>query len=308
MRKLMLALASVVALSLMGATVAFANGGPHGGYTTTNNDEDKCAGCHRAHSGYGRMLKVDGASALCDSCHNGTGVTHTNTRDGTDPGNAGAALNGGKFNAATSIHDVYSGTVTSVPDSTGTKVLARPLSCASCHDPHGRVFDGTGNLVYNYGPTVPAGDVEQYRMLTGYNGIAETVQVASNETTKDYTLQQWKSGTTQFCGSCHDLNMQLRDTNYAGVARHPVDVTLQNYVDDVKGSALTTSLPLQHPTAAAADNQVVCLTCHKPHGTTVTDAGSYSSGVTAQSPVVDTSNSYLLRMNNRGVCQDCHKK
>jgi hypothetical protein len=49
------------------------------------------------------------------------------------------------------------------------------------------------------------------------------------------------------------------------------------------------------PTSTTTD--VICATCHYSHGTTATvSAGTYASGST------------LLRMDERGVCQNCHNK
>ena len=335
MRKLILALISATALSLMGAVVAFADGGPHGGYNSATGTEDACAACHRAHAGFGRMLKANSVTGLCTSCHDGS-VADTDVQGGTYMGGAightggqgtnGAALNGGAFvTGVTSTHSLGS-TYTTVPDAT-SKTIAGGLSCSRCHDPHGRRWNGT-NLVHDYGAN-PSLYAEQYRMLVGYSATgyssgdsAANVKVESNEgTTKSYTANNWKLGVNSFCTSCHDLDMQGRDTGYAGVAKHPVGVSLATYGSDIwTGWTLTTSLPTENPLGSVgSDSTVVCMTCHKPHGTTAVATGGYSSGVTPASiqtlsssvmgmGITDTGNSYLLRKDNRGVCQDCHKK
>jgi hypothetical protein len=59
---------------------------------------------------------------------------------------------------------------------------------------------------------------------------------------------------------------------------------------------LTTSLPLQQPAGKFG-----CITCHFAHGTNAQITG-YASNV---APANDSA---LLRLDNRGVCQDCHKK
>jgi len=65
---------------------------------------------------------------------------------------------------------------------------------------------------------------------------------------------------------------------------------------------LTTALPLQDPTGdgPSADDQLFCLTCHRAHGT--------NTSMTGLATVAPTNDSALLRIDNRGVCEECHKK
>lgn len=59
------------------------------------------------------------------------------------------------------------------------------------------------------------------------------------------------------------------------------------------------------PTTANTGQQakVMCLTCHFAHGSNVA-----FTQITTPVNILSTSNSRLLRMNNRGVCENCHKK
>jgi predicted CXXCH cytochrome family protein len=262
------------------------------------NAEDKCAGCHRAHAGYASLLKMD-QYELCTTCHGGLGGGSSNVLTGT---NSTGALNGGMFKlvadggTATSIHTVTGG-VTTIPDASNP-TLVRSLGCTSCHDPHGMRWDTTGpNAV-----VTPGGAVEQYRMLKAgpnadpsWNG-----QVLSNESPKSKNTKNWKSGTSQFCGSCHDMDLAHSNAN-GEVIRHKVDVSL---------NSLTTVLPLQRPGGTDTEGQIACMTCHTPHGSAALATSSRSAGVVMPNVTFDTAGnpSYLLRMDNRGVCQDCHKK
>ncbi len=76
--------------------------------------------------------------------------------------------------------------------------------------------------------------------------------------------------------------------------RHNMNVTL---------GALTTTLRLEDQSGkgASADDQLFCLSCHFAHGSNVTTSGRAAN-------IAPTNDSALLRLDNCGVCEDCHKK
>jgi predicted CXXCH cytochrome family protein len=84
---------------------AFADNGPH---TSTKNvmNEDRCAGCHRAHTATAAYLLTDEEGALCETCHGaGSGGSKLDVVNGigyTDKarGTAAGALRGGGFSYA----------------------------------------------------------------------------------------------------------------------------------------------------------------------------------------------------------------
>lgn len=101
MKRLVIVLGIALALSLVFATGAFANFGPHGGYTVNT---DSCAACHRAHSSYSSIqfkpldpgstpatdfpyaLLVGSAGTMtefCNACHGNNAIgASTNVVDG----------------------------------------------------------------------------------------------------------------------------------------------------------------------------------------------------------------------------------
>lgn len=321
------------------SNVVDANNGPHGNYTATT---DKCAACHRTHTAsQANLLRGRTIAELCLSCHgSGGNGANTNVADGRYEAN-GAALNGGGFvnfrgTPTTSAH-TYDGTVrpawgANTPWSSNTGCLgchsdasglrwpgipewfpgpgAQPgqiagagnvqmgLTCISCHDPHGsrsyRILQNRlhPNPIEYQDPTMP-----------GY------VQVVSNEPgglnpnlpgyTPDYTVANYRDGINSWCAGCHFLYLQTQSTTpFDAADGKGAQIRYRHRILSTTPAAigLTTSLPLQQPAGKFG-----CITCHFAHGTNAQITG-YASNV------APTNDSALLRLDNRGVCQDCHKK
>jgi len=326
-------LAALFVLLLGG--VAMAGAGPHQGPGFPQNT-DACAGCHRAHTAVHSSILKAGATFydFCTSCHDGTGA-NTNVVNGVfvgtittwgtqSYGTAGAGLNAGGFSqakpytgrsgrtgtsaAVTSKHNVESDTDTYTAWGGGNTGpgYTMPLRCVNCHDPHG---------------------TSDYRILkddpnpgNGYN----PGPILSNETTPNFTSIQYKSGQSAWCVDCHTQYLTMQGTrpesdpvtgsqNTAGTYdagdgqgakvryRHPVNAT----IGTAKANNLNThiQLPADQGTYNAdiqPGDQVQCLTCHQAHGTSAT-----MSSIATVAPANDSA---LLRLDNRGVCQDCHQK
>ncbi len=332
--KVIATIAGLVALTLAGAGVAQAAAGPHGPYTSTS---DGCAGCHRTHTAASPKLLINTNTGLCLTCH-GTAATGAETNvvdgvyEGTTLGTQNAGLTGGGFTnahqdtaltgtatsgATTSVHAVqgtpgYSSTATmwgagSLNSGAGS---AFDLYCTSCHDPHGN---------------------NNYRMIkTLVNGVPVTV-TPTDESSKSYTTASYykpTAGTGQweisgFCAACH--------TRYQATASGSGETDSGDSIfayrhrnDAASGSALNgltysfpanLALPVSSvnggtPTASPDNRSMVCLTCHYSHGTRATmgfTSGSVAWPGGGSSPN-GNSRSSLLRLDNRGVCENCHAK
>jgi len=154
----------IALLSIAGASVALANGGPHVG--TFTGTTDSCGGCHRTHSAAAaKLLDTANQYALCASCHGGTGADTDVVHGiylGSTQGQQNNGLKGGGFeqalmNAGLSTSFVPNNVAASEPvtsrhtlgvsnvivwasaNVTGNvgEVVPAGLDCGDCHNPHG---------------------------------------------------------------------------------------------------------------------------------------------------------------------------
>jgi predicted CXXCH cytochrome family protein len=314
MKKMFFSIMLALALLVMLTGIALANGGPHGGFTATT---DACAGCHRAHTATNARLLTVNPSTLCTSCHGSTATgANTNVDDGKylstrdDAGgnwNHGAAntpdnsnlLGGGfvtyKGVATTSNHTI--GLANSWGQGASDRGTATALAggatlqCVSCHDPHGNT---------------------NYRIIrTTVNTAAVTVALVDEGAAKDYDTEQWGAGQSTVCAACHvayhktaaGQGSTLDGTTYthridmAWNGPLPIGVTVGANNPETLGYDGVAATGDEIPLAGA---NLVCQSCHLPHGTNSTVSAL------AQGPY--TADSTLLRLNNRGVCQSCHQK
>ena len=307
MKRLLLMTLLLAGLILFNVSLASANGGPHGGFTPMT---DACAGCHRAHTATNPNLLMVNTDALCASCHGSTATgANTNVDDGLylssrddgagdydhgaalTPDNA-SLLGGGFVNyqgaAVTSSHSI-DGTATAAwgngVNRGVTGALAEGMTCASCHDPHGS---------------------SNYRIINEtINGVPVTVAQV-DEAAKDYDSEQWGAGTSAMCAACHGAyhrtNPNQGSTLDNGTYTHRIDMPFSYMGNDNPETVGYAGyfLPL------AETNTVVCMTCHLPHGSSAAMTGvADGAGLPGETAATDSA---LLRLDNRGVCEVCHQK
>jgi len=308
------AAACTAAALFAAAGPAAADNGPH--VTGASSTTDSCAACHRAHTAQAPDLLKEAETTLCYSCHGPTGSgAATDVVDGvgySSEGRGGAprALRGGGFSKAMidSAHASGQQGGKSNPDGV-VPVLANPasvnsthsvdgtehtawgngpisatpeygkgisLSCGSCHDPHGN------------------GNYRILRPIPAESGAASGVAIP-DATTKDYTtVNYWQvedptapgfiAKVAEWCATCH--TRYLSSTSYAATG----DAVFSN----------------QHRTDMGAQGSPNCIQCHVAHGSNAAAGEASSSGMHSLAGVPAAADGYLLRIDNRGVCQMCH--
>jgi predicted CXXCH cytochrome family protein len=306
------AVLAIGAFSVGDTPTASADAGPH---VTSGSDAtpDKCAGCHRIHTGANEYLLKEGdtVAAFCYSCHGNGG-----------PGSDLAVQEGKYYGAGSVLGPPYGGKVTygalrgggfesalintadPTPDFIGRLTVGEPvqswhtidgttsgtlwgngalgtpgagpaytLECTSCHDPH-------GNGQYRILRPVPSG--------SGATAVNVTDQPAPKNygvnnhlyMGADVSLIQISS----WCSTCH--------TRYRSTSVTDTGDSIYAYRHRSDGSS-----------------NRACITCHASHGTNAQMTGPYSSTVEwpgGGTGTTDNNNSRLLKMNNRGMCIKCH--
>lgn len=274
MKRMLLALGLALFAVVLSAGSTQADGGPHGEYDKlmdgTTGATDKCAGCHRPHQGLsqGFLLKRSTQYELCASCHDGT-VSRLDVLDGVKlaatqprtPGQtvANATLNGGGFEwvngtEVTSKHNVRRSTNETGESQpwgyladTGTKsgTLSQPLTCTSCHNPHGsanyriiREVVNTRNVsvlaFYSGAFTKQEGAagletgapadkyiVEYY----GSEGLESTGGYQPTGSIARFAGDPTANGFALLCGSCHSSYPSSSAKSIPGGTQNPWNIT-----------------------------------------------------------------------------------
>ncbi len=327
-RSALFAVGCALSLYLFGVVPASADNGPH--MKGAGLTPDTCAACHRAHTAKAPYLLKEAQSSLCFTCHGagGTGSSE-DVQEGVGWSEAGrggteGALRGGGFEyalintaepvvertetgklidatikpleagqATTSTHSIDQSEQVAwgngaLESGVGAKVK---LTCGSCHDPH-----GNGN----------------FRILKGKpdeSGATTEVNIPDAETKVYTTSNYWHSWDT------NDKNFKYKIAEWCTTC-HTRYLAGSGSYKEASGDAIYTYRHRSNYTQAEyekyeAESPVKarpnCIQCHVSHGSNAT-MGSYAQTVKWPDGSAGGTDSRLLRLNNRGVCQTCHNK
>ncbi len=183
------------------------------------------------------------------------------------------------------------------------------LTCGSCHDPH-------GNSMYRILRPIPT-----------ESGAKTGVEVPDTAT-KVYTTEnywnswdpndvEYEAKVSAWCATCHTRLLAGDKVNEAKENEMSALVSsgdaLFTYRHRTEYTAEEMKKLSEEHAAGKAKAKPTCIQCHVGHGSNAT-MGEYSgavtfpNGKTTESPLASKEDSFLLRLNNRGVCQTCHNK
>jgi predicted CXXCH cytochrome family protein len=296
----------------------------HGNFTP---DTAMCAACHSTHSALqAQLIKQHTYYDLCMLCH---GSSATQSKYDVEKGKVKTSVDwedslagpiGTGITGITSKHNIDDNNSVNTSVYGSDPALVLTFTCVSCHNGHGGKND-------NYRLLKGAGNTKIYPANNSWN--PQTATVSAFAIVKDASVGEevyMVSGNTEFCSACHldydNGNAWVKGGVYgttgsvvtANVYKHPVTVGSVVYsvqIDANHSAGLYPTsgdvLPLQYHSGATGDDKrtaVVCSTCHFAHGTYKT----FNVPLPANGTSSVASNQKMLRLDNYGVCQSCHKK
>jgi hypothetical protein len=359
---LVITAAVVIALTLGGNALAF-----HG------DGVARCSGCHTMHNsqdgapltstpGNYLLLQAD-ASSACLRCHAGYGQLTTDgsgygsggdfywiKRTWTWPGRRGAVNNSFGYEHGHNIIAADFGLPNPDPVLTtapGGSFPSDQLSCASCHDPHGK---GNAELLlrekttYASGTAIfPAGPVMKV--------LSRNTKVGDAGESQDDNHHAYGSGMSAWCAACHttfddgltshmhptnqtlgtqianNYNQYISSDDPTGGGISPVGKYLE-LVPFETGATDNSTLDTSSTDGPDSGSKVACISCHRAHATAFQDAGrwdfaeefindSHPDGSTDGSSATEKLHSYYGRDldtvfptvdGQRSLCNKCHSQ
>lgn len=282
----------IIIFFLASVKLALGAVGPHGGYASTS---DKCGSCHNMHlaSGNGSLLAASNVYYTCILCHGVGGLADA------EPYAHWPSLD------APSQHSPNETTSGSL--SIGiTPSLPKPLSCSSCHTPHGN----------------PAVTVVAYSCDTSTTATSHLLRRAGIPTVTLGALPGPGATASLYYGNqwCRDCHNKAHDALVTNTIVHPYNIGSLTYINT--GLARTHVNFSMYPVTtlglfgtAATRTSPLCMQCHED-GRDVETAFNRSlpdwQGATKTNPMFatfphQTSLVYFRIETGDDLCFNCHQ-
>ena len=329
-------LALVLVAGFWSAGSASADGGVHvqGSGATT----DSCAGCHRAHTATADKLLKTSQTAICYTCHGATGTgattaveTGTSYATASTVHGAGGSGGTGALRAGGFAYARINSTDASLPaaggDSIGTSTIL-PIAAASAAQPvtSAHTVDGTAGTLWGNGAlnSGAGGTVGSYNLACGSchdphgNGNFRTLRPSPTGSGAAAVNVPDETGPATTAPRAYSTTDYLRP--FGGLTGTGAGQNISNwcatchtrYLAGGSSSSGDTIFAFRHQvdTTAATSSAPECTTCHAAHGTNASSAGLNSGSVPwpGGGAATPATNSRLLKMDNRGICQKCHNR
>jgi hypothetical protein len=300
----------------------------------TASPTDTCLLCHDRATSYG-VFGTDVLTPMRNGAGSGAGDYVFLLEDNLNEGHGGASNPILGYQAG---HNVVSATKGIVEDPVNTTApggtfLAQDLACSSCHDPHGT---GAFRLLYGANRLVNGVSGTQY---TFPNEAPVAVAIANGSVETQINHTAYVSGMSAWCGNCHG-DYHANDANLIHPSGTALGATIAGIYNAYNGttdcvnnppaggapcgtgtqaSAYLALVPFEDDGAAitstagpSATSRVMCLSCHRAHATSSTNAGRWDFNVTLLAEDGEESGSYALPnpydANQRSLCNKCHAK
>lgn len=264
-----------------------------------------CSDCHTIHNSEDglpmrfdgvaqpaeKLLRAEDPTHLCVSCHDGT---YGDAPDVIAPVTYLADPAGGAFpenwigQQNPNGHDLLSASPLTAPGSGDAMVL----TCLTCHGPHGTA--GYRNLELE---PIGTGNDAPVTVIANQTVVADGSNPSSVYV---YSNIRHKSGLGAWCNDCH-TNFHGRTPNEEGAAepwlRHPNARQISgSYGADFThwSGTIDNRVPVETPNdelIPSIDDRVICVSCHKAHGSTHESGLIFADGASRLS-----------------TCQQCHNQ
>jgi len=314
---------------------------PNNILTKGSDASSTCLNCHKRNGGYG-VLSTDGSNKTSG------GDFWWVANDYSYPGRGGSATDPGMNRGHNIIAADYGLTVVDSDNLTapGGTYASGLLGCTSCHDAHGQVEGGTkeGSMPISVSGSYGAEDPTDGSIHGNYRILGDSEYNAGNRDADDYDFTvdapvahangsngysvDYGSGMSEWCSNCHEFVGAAMHVAGSSALLNGFATNYNSYIatgDWVAGGGNSATsndgiVPfergeddgslLDETSTVGPDSgsNVMCLTCHRAHGSAYSNAGrwDFEAELLADSNVLNATDLPATAVPNyaRGVAVD----